>query len=87
MTEQAQKVEFSVPKGFAPPAGSEGGKEFELVCSFKASEGGKLCMTKLGDVKMPGCGGEESEDEKGSESKPDYSEYAKSIQSGMEPQE
>ena len=85
--ERTEKFEFSIPKGFVPPAGSEGGKEFNLVCSFQASEGGKLCMTKLGDVKMPGYGGEESEAKNAQESKPDYSDYAKGIQSELQPQD
>lgn len=60
-------LEFSAPKGFVPPEGSEA--EFDMVCSFKV-RGGKLCLTKLGDTPM-------SEGER--ESKPDYSEMANAI--------
>lgn len=73
----SQKVEFTPPKDFTPPAGSEGGEEFDLVCSFKAKEGGTICMTKLGDAKMPGY------DDEGESHKPDYKEYAQSMSQQM----
>lgn len=65
------------PEGFTPPAGSEGGKDFDLVCTFRAKEGGTLCMTMLGDAKMPGY------DEDEGEHKPDYKEYASGMQQQM----
>lgn len=64
------------PEGFTPPAGSEGGKDFDLVCTFRAKEDGSLCMTMLGDAKMPGY--DEDEDHK-----PDYKEYASGMQQQM----
>lgn len=73
MYKDGEKVEFMPPEGFVIPEGSDG--EFSIVCDFRM-EGNKLCMTKLGDHKMPGY-------DEGSDSKPDYSEYAKGMQSQM----
>lgn len=70
-----EKVEFTPPQTFTPPEGSEDG-EFDVVCSFR-TKGSQICMTKLGDVKMPGY---EDGDQ---QSKPDYSGYAQGMQSQM----
>lgn len=61
------------PEGFHAPEGIEAGKEFDLVCTFRPSGDGKLCMTKLGDTNMPGYDGKDEE------RKPDYSEYSKGL--------
>jgi hypothetical protein len=53
--EKAERVEFTPPKEFVMPEGTEANGEFDLVCTFKVN-GGKLCMTMLGDHKMPGYG-------------------------------
>jgi len=73
-----QKVEFVPPQSFSVPDGSEDG-EFDLVCSFKTN-GNKICMTRLGDVSMPGY--EDSED--APQSKPDYSGYAQGMQQAQQ---
>ena len=73
MTSQSEKVEFTPPQSFQPPEGSNDG-EFDVVCTFR-TKGGKICMTKLGDVDMPGY-----DDKDEPQSKPDYSSMAQSMQ-------
>jgi len=75
--EHGSKVEFTPPESFHAPEGTEAGKEFDLVCTFRPSADGKLCMTKLGDTDMPGY------DDKDEDRKPDYSEYSKGLMDQM----
>ena len=63
------------------PEGSEAGKQFDLVCSFEVKPDGMVCMTKMGDMDMPGYKNGESHEEY--EHRPDYSEYAKGLSEGM----
>jgi len=68
-----EPVDFVPPKGFQPPEGAEKpGDEFDMVCSFRIGEDGKLCLTKLGEAEMPGYEekGEDGEDGKGKKSPP-----------------
>lgn len=65
-------VEFTPPSGSLPEGVSDG-EEFELVCTFRV-KGKKVCITQMGDTKMPGYG-----------SKPDYSDQAKSMQQEYSP--
>lgn len=51
---KAKPVEFPVPEGFMAPEGVEAGKDFDLVCSFRLKPRGTMCLTKLGDLAMPG---------------------------------
>lgn len=74
------KVEFTPPKDFTIPEGNADGSDFDCVCSFRM-KGSQLCMTKLGDVDMPGYGN--GEDSMPQQSKPDYSQYAQGMQSQM----
>lgn len=53
MTPKPTRVEFDPPKGFVPPEGSEGGKPFDVVCTFEVKDG-KLCLKVLGETDMPG---------------------------------
>lgn len=75
--QDGEKVEFTPPQSFTPPEGSDDG-EFDIVCSFRTKDS-KICMTKLGDVKMPGY-----EDGDEPQTKPDYSGYAQGMQSQMQ---
>lgn len=76
---ERDRVEFKPPKGFVPPEASETG-EFDLVCTFRSKPNGDICLTQLGDTKMPGYG---EEGESRQQAKPSYSEYAKGMQSMM----
>jgi len=51
---KSKPVEFGIPEGFTAPEGVEAGEDFDLVCSLRMKAGGTLCLTKLGDVEMPG---------------------------------
>ena len=74
------RVEFRAPSGFQAPENIEQGKDFDLVCSFRVKPDGTICMTKLGDVDMPGYGDKKDQDEDGDQKhKPGYSEYAKTM--------
>jgi hypothetical protein len=73
------KVEFTPPKEFVAPAGTEAGKQFDLVCTFESKQGGTLCLVQLGDTKMPGYDGKDNE------SKPDYKQYAQAMTQQPEP--
>lgn len=74
--ENATGIVITPPKGFVPPEGMAG-KPFDVVCTFEPTQDGKLKMVKLGDAVV----GETSE------SKPDYSSYAKGLMGAMEPGE
>lgn len=39
--------EFSVPEGFTPPEGSDGGREFEGLGRFKIKENGNMCLVAV----------------------------------------
>lgn len=51
---KSKRVEFHIPEGFTLPEGAEPGEDFDLVCSLRVKPNGTLCLTKLGDVEMPG---------------------------------
>lgn len=78
---KTEKVEFRPPKDFVPPESENG--VFDVVCSFRANPDGSVCLTQLGDVKMPGY--EDLEDEK--PNKPGYGGYASKMQGAMPEQE
>lgn len=61
------------PQGVVPE-GTSDGEEFDLVCTFRM-KGTNVCMTQMGDEKMPGY------DDKSE--KPDYKETAKTMQADM----
>lgn len=75
------KVEFVPPKSQPVPDMDSDNDTFDLVCSFRPSEGGKVCMVKYGNADMPGYG-EKSETQK-PEVKPDYSAMARQLSGGM----
>jgi hypothetical protein len=60
VTTMPNKVTFTPPQG-AVPEGTEMGADFDLVCTFRLEKGGTVCLTMMGDHKMPGYGGEEAE--------------------------
>ena len=73
---EQKKVTFPLPDGFSVPEGTEPGGEFDAVCTFRMEKDGKVCLTMMGDAKMPGY-----DDKSGRQVKQDYSGYAQSIQS------
>ena len=79
---KGDRVEFRPPNGFSVPEGSEEKGEFDLVCSFRVKPDGMVCMTQLGDHKMPGYDGKEEETEE-TKTRPDYKELASSVTAGM----
>ena len=74
-----KKVEFVPPQGFTLPEGTQAGEDFDLVCTFRVKDN-KICLVQLGDTKMPGY-------DKGRESRPDYSEYAKPMMDAAQQQQ
>jgi hypothetical protein len=69
------KIDFTPPKGFAVPEGTEPGADFDLVCTFHVEQStGKLCLTKLGDLDVG---------YKEGDSKPGYGEYSDKLIDGM----
>lgn len=44
-------VEFTPPKGVVPE-GTKSDDTFDLVCTFKVRNDGKVCLTMMGDAKM-----------------------------------
>lgn len=61
---KSKLVEFAIPEGFTLPEGAEPGEDFDLVCSLRVKAGGTLCLTKLGDVEMPGYNDKEPKTER-----------------------
>lgn len=77
----ASKAVFSPPEGFQPPEGADApGKEFDMVCTLKVEEDGRLCIVKLGDQDMPGY---DDDEEDGRHGRPSYKKYAQGIMSQM----
>lgn len=79
------KVEFSPPGGFVLPENVGQDGTFDVVCTIKVDEGGKLCLKKIGDTPMPGY-----EDDKDGGSKLDYRDYSRGMMSqmgGQQPQQ
>ena len=61
---KAKPVEFAIPEGWMLPEGAEPGEDFDVVCSLRVKANGTLCLTKLGDVEMPGYKDKEDADER-----------------------
>lgn len=78
MSDKNDRVRFKIPKGFAPPEGSEKDGKFDIVCTFEI-EGGDLCLEKLGDFDMP----DYDEKKETAEHKPDYKAEAGSMTQAM----
>lgn len=79
-----ESFEFTPPEGFTAPDGSEGGKPFDLVCTFEPCEGGKLRLVKLGDVEMPA--GDYAKEESGrGRYRPSYGRYSRGMMDEMTP--
>lgn len=76
---RAKPVEFQIPDGFTLPEGTQPGEDFDAVCSFRVKPNGTVCLTMLGDVKMPGY------DSKESSGKPRYDEYSRGMMEQMQP--
>lgn len=58
------------------PEGMGQGEEFDAVCTFRIKNDGTVCMVQMGDAKMPGYDGKDTD------SKPGYSEYSKQMTAG-----
>lgn len=75
------KAVFQPPPNFTPPEGADApGKEFDMVCTLKVEEDGRLCIVKLGDQDMPGY---DDDEEDGRHGRPSYKKYAQGIMSQM----
>ena len=61
---KSKPVEFAIPEGWVVPEGAEPNEDFDLVCSLRLKPNGTLCLTKLGDVEMPGYRDKESRSER-----------------------
>lgn len=85
MEQKSKRVEFTPPKQFAAPEGSGTEKEFDLVCSFRMKSSGELCMTRLGDLAMPGYDEEhdEHDEDRESEHKPGYDRMSNQLMADM----
>ena len=69
------KIEFK-PLPNAVPEGTQVGDEFDLVCTFRLEDSGRVCLTQMGDVK--------ADYDKGKPKyRPDYKDEAKQIQASM----
>lgn len=79
--ESKGKIEFKAPPGFAIPQGGEGGKPFDVVCTFEARENGELCLVKIGDSDAPGYG--KNADKGEPEKAPDYKGMGQNMASAM----
>lgn len=69
---KSKQVEFMPPQGFTVPEGVSPGDSFDLVCSFKMKDSGMICMTELGDTKMPGYDDKQEE-------RPSYGKYSEEM--------
>ena len=58
-----RKVTFNPPEG-SVPEGTAQGDMFDLVCTFQLESGGKVCLTQMGDHKMPGYGERSAKEER-----------------------
>ncbi len=72
-----KKVEFKLPTGFTVPEGTMKGDTFDAVCTFQVKDNGDVCLTTVGETKMPGYDGKDKD------SKPDYSEMTQNMQNDM----
>jgi len=72
-----KKVEFKLPAGFTIPEGTMKGDTFDVVVTLQVKDNGEVCLTTLGDSKMPGYDGKDDK------SKPDYSEMTQNMQNDM----
>lgn len=69
---KGSKVELTPPMGVVPE-GKQVGDDFDLVCTFRVEQGGRCCLTTMGNTPMPGYDGGETE------TKPNYGDMAKSM--------
>ncbi len=78
-------VDFPVPKGFEPPAGTKKGEEFTALASLKLDEDGDLQLTKIDGIPVNGESEDEDEnkeDEEGEQNKPGATGAEGAIPSG-----
>lgn len=68
---KTSKVEFQAPSGVVPE-GTQSGEEFDIVCTFRVKDSGSVCLTMMGDSKMPGYDDKDSK-------RPDYKQYSQDM--------
>lgn len=67
------KIEFTPPKDFIVPEGTQPGQDFDLVCTFRVN-GNKVCLVQMGEAKLEGYR---------QDSRPDYKQYAEGMTEDM----
>jgi hypothetical protein len=60
--EESNEGSFPMPEGFDLDD-KKTGDEFEAVCTLKVEDGGKLCVTKVEGMAVPGYDEKEESDE------------------------
>ncbi len=56
----SKKVSFKPPAGVVPE-GTGVGDTFDLVSTFRVEQGGTVCLTVMGETKMPGYDNDKGE--------------------------
>lgn len=59
----AEYIEFETPSGFEPPEGTEEGKDFDMVATFRVKPDGKSCLVAVGGLPVGEPQATESEEE------------------------
>lgn len=71
----SKRIEFDLPDHVIPE-GTEEGEDFDMTCTFRSKGRNHVCLVMAGDVKMPGY-----DDKNGSEKRPTYDKYRRSMMS------
>jgi hypothetical protein len=79
MRAHEQKVTFKPPPG-AVPEGTAQGEDFDLVCTFRVEQGGRVCLTQMGEHRLPGYTGSQETAHKPA---PSYADEAMAMQGAM----
>lgn len=61
--ERSEYPEFSAPKGFVPPEGTEPGKPFPVVAELQVKPDGTLCLVSIEGAEFEKEDGYEEEEE------------------------
>jgi len=77
----AERVEFKAPKGVVPED-VKPGDTFDLVSTYRLKPNGEICLTQIGDTKMPGYEEDEYE-HKEAEHREGYGDVMQSMHSAM----
>jgi hypothetical protein len=49
-----KKIEFTPPKAFTIPEGTDAGDTFSEMATFRVKSNGDLCLVAIGEDQMPG---------------------------------